>query len=139
MKYITTLSLLFFSILSYSQNRILVDGIFDEWTDHPIIYSDAAGDGGFSGIDFGQVRIYNDDDYIFFLLETGSEINLQDLNEISIYLDTDDNTNTGFPINGIGAELVYSFGNRSGYFFNIGGSPEIYHNDIGLVLSLIHI
>jgi exonuclease III len=132
MKYLT-LSLLFFSFVSYSQNRILVDGIFDEWSDYPIIYSDAAGDGGFLGVDFGQVQIYNDDEFIFFLLETGSEINLQDLNEISIYLDTDDNANTGFSINGIGAELVYSFGDRSGLFYTSGGSSEIYHNDIGLV------
>lgn len=133
MKYLSILPLLFFSIVGNSQSRILVDGIFDEWSDYPIIYSDAAGDGGFSGIDFGQVQIYNDDEYIFFLLETGSEINLQDLNEITIYLDTDDNANTGFPVNGIGVELFYSFGNRSGAFYNPGGSPEIYHNDIGLV------
>ena len=84
MKFLSILLLLFFSIVGYSQNRILIDGIFDEWSDYPIAYSDAAGDGGFSGVDFGQVRIYNDDEYIFFLLETGSEINLQDLNEISI-------------------------------------------------------
>lgn len=135
MKYTIILSLLFFSLVSYSQNRILVDGIFDEWADYPVIYSDAAGDGGFLGVDFGQVKIYNDEDFIFFLLETGSEIILQDLNEISIYLDTDDNANTGFPVNGIGAELVYSFGDRSGYFFDPGGSPEIYHNDIGLVTA----
>jgi endonuclease/exonuclease/phosphatase family metal-dependent hydrolase len=129
------LSLLFFSIISYSQNRILVDGIFDEWADYPIIYSDATGDGGFLGVDFGQLKIYNDDEFIYFLLETGSEINLQDLNAISIYLDTDDNANTGFPVKGIGAELVYSFGDRAGYFYDPGGSPEISHNDIGLVTA----
>lgn len=134
MKYLT-LSFLFFSIISYSQDRILVDGIFDEWSNHPIIYSDATGDGGFLGVDFGQVQIYNDDQFIFFLLETGNEINLQDMNDISIYLDTDDNSNTGFSINGIGAELVYSFGDRSGLFYNINGSSEIYHNDIGLVTA----
>ncbi|MFT4667716.1 MAG: exonuclease III [Ulvibacter sp.] len=135
MKYLRILSLLFVSITSNSQDRILVDGIFNEWSDYPIIYSDAAGDGGSSGIDFGQLQIYNDDEYIFFLLESGSEINLQDLNEIFIYLDTDDNSNTGFSINGIGAEIVYSFGNRSGFFYQGANSSTIQHSDIGLVTA----
>ena len=132
MKYLS-LSLLFISIVGYSQNRILVDGIFDEWSDHPVIYSDAAGDGGFLGVDFGELQIFNDDEFIFFLLEIGNEINLQDLNKISIFLDTDNNSNTGFSINGIGAELVYSFGERSGLFYYANGSSEIFHSNIGLV------
>lgn len=136
MKYIFLFfSLVFSSIVSYSQNRILVDGIFDEWEQYPILYTDATGDGGISGVDFGQLQIYNDDEFIFFLLETGVEINLQDLNDISVYLDTDNNSNTGFAINGVGAELVYSFGNRSGFFYESGGSLEIFHNEISLVSS----
>ncbi|MFK8009286.1 MAG: endonuclease/exonuclease/phosphatase family protein [Saprospiraceae bacterium] len=134
MKYLT-LSLLFFSMIGYSQNRILVDGIFDEWSDYPITYSDAAGDGGFLGVDFGELQIYNDDEFIFFVLEFGSEINLQDMNEISMYLDTDNNSNTGFAINGIGAELVYSFGDRSGLFYHSAGASPISHPDIGLVTA----
>ncbi len=133
MKYLAILSFVFSSILSFSQNRILVDGIFDEWDDYPVLYDDATGDGGFSGIDFGQLQIHNDNDFIFFFLETGNEINLQDLNNISIYLDTDGDINTGFSINGIGAELVYNFGNRTGFFYSSGNSPEIFHDDIGLV------
>ncbi len=133
MKYLVTLSFIFFAIISYSQNRILADGIFDEWTDYPILYNDAIGDGSFLGVDFGELQISNDDEFIFFLLEISAEINLQDLNDISIYLDTDDNANTGFDINGIGAELVYSFGTRFGFFYESGNSSQIFHNDIGLV------
>ena len=95
MKYLS-LSLLFISIVGYSQNRILVDGIFDEWSDHPVIYSDAAGDGEFLGVDFGELQIFNDDEFIFFLLEIGSEINLQDLNSLILYIDTDNNESTGY-------------------------------------------
>jgi len=118
-----------------SQNRILIDGIFDDWDELPVIYSDAKGDGGFSGVDFGQLQIYNDEQYLFFLLETGTEINLQDLNDVTIYLDTDDNTNTGFSVNGIGAELAYNFGNRSGSFYGAGNSFEIFHNDVNLITA----
>ncbi len=135
MKYLNIFSFLLISIVCHSQSRILVDGEFNEWSEHPILYTDAIGDGGASGIDFEQLQVYNDDEYIFFFLETGSEINLQDLNEISIYLDTDDNSNTGFSVNGIGAELGYSFGNRSGFFNESGNSFVISHAEIGLVTA----
>lgn len=135
MKYLTILSLFLPSIVSFSQDRILADGIFDEWIEHTVLYTDAVGDGGLSGVDFEELKIYNDEEFIFFLLETGAEINLQDLNEISIYLDTDENTNTGLSINGIGAELAYTFGNRSGVFYESGSSTDIFHNDINLVTA----
>lgn len=133
MKYLALFSLLFSSIVSFSQNRILVDGIFDEWDEYPAIYTDAIGDGGLSGVDFRQLKVFNDDEFIFFFLETGAEINLQDLNGISIYLDTDDNSNTGFSVNGIGAELIYNFGNRIGAFYESGNISEVFHIDIGMV------
>jgi len=133
MKYFIIILLFCVHIVCHAQNRILVDGIFDDWKEFPVIYTDANGDGGFSGVDFGQLQIYNDDKYIFFLIETGIEINLQDLNDITIYLDTDDNINTGFSVNGIGAELEYTFGNRSGYFYESDNSFEIFHNNINLV------
>ena len=133
MKYLALFLLLFSSIVSFSQNRILVDGIFDEWGEYPVLYTDAIGDGGLSGVDFRQLKVFNDDEFIFFFLETGAEMNLQDLNDISIYLDTDDNSNTGFSVNGIGAEIVYTFGNRNGAFYGSGNSSEIFHINIGLV------
>lgn len=133
MKYFAVLSLIFSSLAGFSQNRILVDGIFDEWAEYPVIATDAAGDGGFLGTDFLQLKIYNDDEFIFFFLETGAEINLQDLNNISLYLDTDEDPNTGLSINGIGAELVYNFGNRAGIFYESGSLFEVSHIDIGLV------
>ncbi len=133
MKHFITLSLLLLSIFSFSQSRILADGIFEEWEEQPVIFADAAGDGGTSGVDFGELKIYNDDTFIFFLIEVGTEINLQDLNDILIYLDTDNNTSTGQAINGIGAEIIYSFGNRSGFFYSSGNSTMIFHDDINLV------
>lgn len=133
MKYFVFFSLIFSSLVCFSQNRVLVDGIFDEWEEYPVSYTDVTGDGSFLGIDFEQLKIHNDDEFVFFFLETGAEINLQDLNEISIYLDTDDDMNTGFSINGIGADLVFSFGDRFGVFYGSGTSSGISHIDIGLV------
>lgn len=135
MRYLTILALTCSTMLCYAQNRILIDGVFDDWEDYPVLYTDAMGDGGFGAADFGQLQIHNDDEFIFFFLETGVEINLQDLNEITLYLDTDNNASTGFSINGIGADLSYAFGNRSGVFYHSGTAFSIFHNDIGLVTA----
>lgn len=135
MKYILVPILFLSAILGYSQDRTLVDGIFEEWAQKPVQFSDAAGDGGTSGVDFGELKIHHDAEFIFLFLETGAELNLQDLNDIAMYLDTDDSPTTGFSINGIGAELVYTFGERSGSFFGSGNSVSISHPDIGLVTA----
>jgi len=44
MRHLSLLSFLFLSLVSHAQDRILVDGIFDEWDTYPIIYTDATGD-----------------------------------------------------------------------------------------------
>ncbi|MFT5765773.1 MAG: hypothetical protein ACI8X3_003210, partial [Saprospiraceae bacterium] len=133
MKYIAFLLSFLISFQCFTQNRILLDGIFEDWEDQEISYTDATGDGGSSGTDFGKLQIYNDENYIFFLLEIGNEINFQDNNNITIYIDTDGNAATGSMINGIGAELAYTFGERSGFVYLSGNTQEIYQDDIFLV------
>ncbi|MFT5723505.1 MAG: endonuclease/exonuclease/phosphatase family metal-dependent hydrolase [Bacteroidia bacterium] len=136
MRYLVLIPLLFCTLFGHAQNRILVDGEFKDWAKHPTTYTDAAGDGGSSGIDFGKAQIFNDADYIFFYVETGTEINLQDLNDVVIYIDIDNNTSTGTSKNGIGADLSYTFGDRSGsYHTSSNSSVSIRHRDIGLITA----
>jgi len=124
-------SLILGSFYANAQSRILVDGTFDDWSEKPVLDTDASGDGGTSGIDFGKVQAFNDREYVFFYVEVGSTINLQDFNDVTIYLDTDDNTSTGSSVNGIGADLIYAFGDRSGSYR--GGSVR--HADIGMITA----
>lgn len=133
MKYILFFTLTFFTTFTHAQSRILVDGHFSDWDEKPVLYNDASGDGSFSGIDFGQLQIANDEDYIFFKIEVGDEINLQNENDISIYLDMDDNPATGFAINDIGADLIYFFGNRYGLYYATTSPTTIFHRDINLI------
>ncbi len=135
MKYIFTLSLLLLNLSSFAQNRILTDGEFNDWTNFNIAHTDPGGDNGNSGIDLGNLQIHNDEEFVFFSIETGSEINLQDDNELAIYIDTDENPNTGLAANGIGAELVYYFGDRVGFLYLTGNPLTIYHEDIHLVCA----
>lgn len=133
MRYITTILFCTLLLPTMAQNRILLDGSFSEWENLPIAYSDVSDDDGISGVDFGQLKIHNDENYLFFLLEAGAEINFQDINNITLYIDTDANATTGLAVEGIGAELEYTFGSRSG-LVRLAGSPEgIFHDDIGLV------
>ena len=112
--------------------RIWMNGFFSDWDAIPPLYSDPSGDQQSGDIDFGVLKAANDDRFIFFYIEMGEELNLQDDNEITLYLDTDNNASTGIPINGIGAEVKWVFGERQGIYTS---RYTIYHQYIGLVTA----
>ena len=126
---LSTLTLIFTVVCTSAQSQILLDGTFDDWSSISGSYTDATGDGGNSGIDFKKINIHNNREYVFLYLEVGSEINLQDLNDIAVYIDIDNNANTGTRINGVGAEITYSFGDRSGTY----NGSRIGHANIGII------
>ncbi len=112
--------------------RIWMDGNFSDWDDIPVLYEDPTGDQQSGDIDFGVLKAANDDRFVYFYIEIGEEMNLQEDNEITLYLDTDNNASTGIPINGIGAEVKWIFGERWGtYTYRY----TIYHQYIGLVTA----
>ncbi len=115
-----------------AQSRILLDEDYSDWQDVSVAYNDPAGDSGNSNIDFGDLWISHDEAYVFFRIEVGTEMNLQTDNEITIYIDADNNSSTGVTVNGIGAEIVYNFGNREGNVYVGNNSTWIGHNDIGM-------
>lgn len=131
-----TLLLLGFLSLSIAQsNRIFLDEAYEDWNNITELVSDPIGDQGSSNVDFGKLWMSNDDEFLFFRIEVGPEINLQDGNEVILYIDTDNNSNTGLSSGGIGADLVYHFGGRNGDFFINGNAVNIGHADIFLVTS----
>ncbi|MCB0661959.1 MAG: endonuclease/exonuclease/phosphatase family protein [Saprospiraceae bacterium] len=113
--------------------QIFIDGNFEDWDDVPVFLQDPIGDVSGTNVDFGKLKIFDTEDFIFFYLETGFEINLQDGQNIQMVLDTDDNPATGIRVRDLGAELVYNFGNRSGNAFLNGNTYTISHPDVGLV------
>ena len=100
---------------------ITLDGLFADWTGAAEM-TDATGDAGASGIDFVEFDFANDNDWLFLRFETTMEVGLQGGNNIVLYLDTDVNSGTGLAINGIGAELSWQFGARSGTW-HANGAP----------------
>ncbi len=110
---------------------VQIDGFFDDWASLTVDFTDGAGDDGSSGIDLGGLWLANDQDWFYMRYETGADIQPDDYNDLTMYLDTDMNAGTGVSINGIGADLVWNLGDRSGTFYR-GGTSSIYHQDIGL-------
>ena len=114
-------------------SQIIIDDQFQDWQTRDPIYTDATGDQQSGSIDFGRLWAAHDQQFLFIRIEIGAELNLQNDNQITLYLDTDNNASTGDPVAGIGAELVWTFGQRSGFFVRGGIRRAIRHGDISLV------
>lgn len=67
---------------------ILTDGYGDDWTVPPLVV-DPAGDDGASGVDFRNVWVANDDDWLFIRFETTAEIDLNDGPDMILGIDAD--------------------------------------------------
>jgi exonuclease III len=119
-----------------SAQQIVLDDSFFDWQDKNIVsYKDKSGDANTSGIDFTDIKISNDDSCLYVYFDLNKEINLQQNNFITIYVDMDHLTSTGLNIAGIGADLVYYFGPKNGKYYSGNLSTSVFHNDIGLISS----
>ncbi|MFK7904761.1 MAG: endonuclease/exonuclease/phosphatase family protein [Chitinophagales bacterium] len=97
---------------------IFLDGRFDDWFNITTQYEDNVGDTNSAfGIDLLNFSVTNNKDYLFIQLDLNQDIKLVEDNELFLYLDTDENPQTGKNINGIGAEVGIDFGNRLVYMY----------------------
>jgi hypothetical protein len=115
--------------------QIFVDGDVSDWQRYAPLYEDRLGDATADSLDFGTLWVTNDDRFLFLNIETGTELSIQSLNDLVLYLDTDNDEATGTPIQGIGAELVWRFGARSGDFTHNAQSVPVQQGQIGLVTA----
>ncbi len=133
MKKLCTLCFLIFLAQRSATQAIYLDESFDDWSQGVTSFKDVVGDGSASGVDIQDVRLSNDERSIYLYFSIQKEINLQSNNDLALYLDIDNNVSTGLVRNGIGADLVYYFGDRKGRYYFGNSSYQIYHKDIGLV------
>ena len=110
---------------------ISIDGQFDDWEFVPIAYSDQGGDA--MNADYSLLKITHDSEFLFiyFKFHEG-EFLMQDWNEFHLYIDADNNSSTGHYFHGIGAELDWTFGSRSGHEYIGEQQSEIGQNDLVL-------
>jgi len=113
--------------------QILIDESFDDWDSAPMTVDDY--NDNISGLDIEKISISNDKDYLFIQFDLDEEILLQENNFLSLYIDIDQNENTGYKTEGIGAEISFYFGDRSGFVNFNPGFENIIHYDIGLLTA----
>ena len=110
---------------------IVIDGLFDDWQEVPVTITDPEGDYNYD--DWAELKITNDDDFIFFKISLHSEETLlQNWNNFYLYIDADKDSLTGHPFRGLGAELAWHFGYRTGQYFEQDGIIDLWQNDITL-------
>ncbi len=114
---------------------IQLDGFFDDWTALSPDFTDGSGDDGSSGIDFQNIWVANDQNYLFIRFETTADVQPDEQQQMMLYLDTDLDAGTGLAYGGLGAELVWEFGNRDGTFYYKGGNAVVEHADVGLLMG----
>ncbi len=108
--------LLTFSSTTAQSLPISIDSRFDDWSEATASYMDNTGDGG--SLDLLNFQVANDKNYLFIRMELDDEVELTDNNNLSLYIDIDNNSTTGTSVNGIGADLQIKLGDRSALLKN---------------------
>ena len=113
---------------------INIDGLFEDWDEVPVLYSDQYGDA--ISADYSLLKITYDSEFLFIYFKFhDGEFLMQDWNDFQLYIDADNDSSTGIPFHGIGAELEWTFGERSGYKYSNGQQTELYQNDLSLRIA----
>jgi len=127
------ITLLFSLTCSFLSGQIILDEQVTDWKSSYIV-EEEIGD-QINGPDIERLWMHNDDKYLYIRIDLSQEINLQSDNSLSLFIDVDQNANTGFKKNGLGSEFSFYFGDRNGYVNVNGGSININHAEVGLVVS----
>lgn len=106
--------------------RITIDGDFGDWAGVAPAAADTEGDS--SSLDFREVYVANDDDYLYVRVKLYGEINYSAFQH-HVFIDADANPATGLSIGGIGSELMIE--NGGGYQQKNGGWNEGSASDLG--------
>lgn len=108
---------------------VFLDGLTNEWSNSTHIINDEVGDGNM--LDLIQLKVLNDNNYLYLYLNLYEEINLNTNNNVVLLIDTDNNAATGYSMNGIGAELKWHFAKRSGYFYTKSDTIKVSQTELG--------
>ncbi len=137
---LTLATCLFFHVFWPSQAypqaaRISVDGLFSDWDGLSPLHIDIFGDQNSGLLDFGRLWCANDERFLFLRIEVGGERNIQNDNDITVYIDSDNSASTGSEVYGIGAELEWNFGRKTGFFVVDMESLVVSQRHVGVVTA----
>jgi len=109
--------------------RIYVDEKGSDWNGVSTQHNDVD---DAEGLDIERLWMAHAEQHFFLRLALGESINLQEGNDLTLYLDTDNDPTTGRQTLGIGAELSWTFGERAGQVYRDGSATDVGHAAIGL-------
>ena len=113
-----------------AQSDIIMDGIFNDWTEIPGIVDGTNPE----VVDFLEMKVANDETYLYVYLKVAEEIKLTEAlipHNIFLQIDTDVDATTGYPLQeGFGSELGIDFGDHFAYY-NVEPDTVINFYDIG--------
>jgi len=122
-----------FQLLFSQSKAITIDGVFDDWTSDLTTFVDT--NETINGIDFLEIQVTNDSEFLFIKIKANTEFDLTDnqiLHELGIFIDTDNNTSTGFNIQqGYGTELGVLFTELFAHY-NVTPYSQVGFTDIKL-------
>jgi endonuclease/exonuclease/phosphatase family metal-dependent hydrolase len=113
---------------------IVIDGRFDDWNAAKLVY--AAETGQPAPVD--SLWLAADRERLYLRFTLPEEAVLQRDSGLVLYLDTDASAATGMPIEGLGAEIRWSFGERQGRAVTMGLPLTINPAAIGLRQAPTH-
>ncbi len=112
--------------------HITIDGSFGDWVDVPLAYT--ATEGPTNAIQYENVYIANDETNLYIRVTLYSPRPTAFANSFdNIFIDADDDQATGFPVAGIGSEMLIQDG--AGYQERNGGFNEGNINNLGWSLA----
>ena len=120
--------LLILAHLSYGQ--VAIDGLYSDWNDNDVSVDDAF---DVQDVDIRKVWISNDADRLYIRIDANENFDLQDDEDIGIFIDADNDASTGFSINGIGSEISYYFERKEGFINFPNDFAQVGHFDLGIV------
>jgi len=106
---------------------IAVDGAGRDWTGLAVRHDDGGDGSGAAALD--RLWVAHTEQRLFLRVTVERPINLEERNDLTLYLDTDNDPATGDSALGLGAELTWTFGARRG---KLGDGTDVGHADIGL-------
>jgi len=112
------------ALLNAQSGQLQMDGFFSDWQELSFLEKEADPS---TAVDLIEFSVANDEDFLYIRAKLDREILFQE-SSVQLWLDADNDPDTGVEVEGIGAELYYHFGQRRGAFLG----QEIGHFDIGL-------
>lgn len=81
-----------------------------------------------------KLKAFHDENFLFIYFKTAETFSLQENYALKFYVDTDNNSSSGYAVDGIGAEIEFTFNQRSGVM-HLSTSTNIAFSDIFMVTA----